>query len=98
MCGRYTLISNQKKIKERFEIENTFDFPEFQYNIAPTENVLAVINNGWKKHAGFLKWGLIPAWTKDKKSSFKMINARSETAHELPSFKNRFKFTKLKEN
>lgn len=88
MCGRYTLISNQEKIKERFAIDNSFDFPDFQYNIAPTENVLAVINNDSKKHAGYLKWGLIPAWSEDKKSSFKMINARSETAHKLPSFKN----------
>ncbi len=87
MCGRYTLISNQEKIRQRFEIDNSFDFSEPQYNIAPTEKVLAVINNGSKKHAGYLKWGLVPSWSKDTKSSFKMINARSETAHELPSFK-----------
>lgn len=87
MCGRYTLISNQEKIKQRFDIENSFDFSVSQYNIAPTEKVLAVINNDSKNHAGYLKWGLIPAWSKDKKSSFKMINARNETAHKLPSFK-----------
>src|SRR5699024_7644211 len=87
MCGRYTLISNQEKIRERFEIENEFEYEQPKYNIAPTENVLAVIRNGSKNHAGYLKWGLIPSWSNDKKSRFNMINARSETAHQLPSFK-----------
>src|SRR5699024_12617505 len=86
MCGRYTLISNQEKIRERFEIENEFEYEQQKYNIAPTENVLAVIRNGSKNHAGYLKWGLIPSWSNDKKSSFNMINVRSETAHQLPNF------------
>lgn len=87
MCGRFTLTNNKLAIKERFQIANEFDMLEPQYNIAPTEDVLAVIYNGSNKHAGYLKWGLVPSWSKDVKSSFKMINARSETAHELPSFK-----------
>lgn len=87
MCGRFTLTSNKQTIQKRFEIDNTFDLLDPQYNIAPTEDVLAVIYNGSNKHAGYLKWGLVPSWSKDAKSSFKMINARSETAHQLPSFK-----------
>lgn len=87
MCGRYTLISNQKMIRTRFQIDNQFEKQGPKYNIAPTEDVLAVIYNGSKKHAGYLKWGLVPSWSKDTKSSFNLINARSETAHKLPSFK-----------
>ena len=33
-----------------------------------------------------MKWGLVPSWAKDEKMKF--INARSETVHEKPSFKN----------
>lgn len=87
ICGRFTLISNKQSIQQRFNIQNEFDLNEPQYNIAPTEDVLAVIYNGTKKHAGYLKWGLVPSWSKDSKSSFNLINARSETAHKLPSFK-----------
>jgi len=36
-----------------------------------------------------MKWGLVPTWAKDEK--LKLINTRSETAHEKPSFKNSFK-------
>ena len=35
-----------------------------------------------------LKWGLIPSWAKDGKKF--MINARSETVHDLASFKKSF--------
>jgi len=36
-----------------------------------------------------MNWGLIPAWAKDDKMKF--INARSESVHEKPSFKNSLK-------
>src|SRR5699024_9037657 len=88
MCGRFTLTSNKETIKKRFDIVNEFEMLKPQYNIAPTESVLAVIYNGPNKHAGYLKWGLVPSWAKDSKASFNLINARSETAHELPSFRN----------
>lgn len=37
------------------------------------------------------KWGLIPFWSKDMKSGFKMINARVDTVVEKPSFRSAFK-------
>src|SRR5699024_7663357 len=49
--------------------------------------VLAIIHDGKKKRAGYLRWGLVPSWAKDEKIGYKMINARSETAHEKPSFR-----------
>src|SRR5699024_6032873 len=87
MCGRYTLISNQEKIRERFKIENEFEYEQPKYNISQTENVLAVIRNGSKNHEGYIKSGLITSWSNDKKASYNMINERSETTHQLPSYK-----------
>ncbi len=46
MCGRFTLTSNKETIKKRFDIVNEFEMLKPQYNIAPTESVLAVIYNG----------------------------------------------------
>ena len=37
-----------------------------------------------------MQWGLVPSWSKDRTIGYKMINARSETAHEKPSFKQAF--------
>ncbi|MDY0407530.1 SOS response-associated peptidase [Paracerasibacillus soli] len=49
---------------------------------------MAIIHDGKEKRAGYLRWGLVPSWAKDEKIGYKMINARSETVHEKPSFKN----------
>lgn len=87
MCGRYTLLADELKIRNRFNIPHAIDTYEQSYNIAPGQNVLAVIHDGKKRRAGYLRWGLVPSWAKDEKIGYKMINARSETAHEKPSFR-----------
>ncbi|MGM8213166.1 SOS response-associated peptidase [Virgibacillus sp. W0430] len=87
MCGRYTLLADELEIRREFSIEHAIEEYGISYNIAPGQNVLAIINDGKKKRAGYLRWGLVPSWAKDEKIGYKMINARSETAHEKPSFK-----------
>jgi putative SOS response-associated peptidase YedK len=92
MCGRYSLFADFREIEERFG-EATFDVEEYEesYNIAPSQMVLSVINDGLKNRLGYLKWGLVPSWAKDPKVGFKMINARAETVHEKPSFREALK-------
>lgn len=87
LCGRYTLLADELKIKERFQIPYAIDSYQPSYNIAPGQNVLAIIFDGEKRRAGYLRWGLVPSWAKDVKIGYKMMNARSETAHIKPSFK-----------
>jgi putative SOS response-associated peptidase YedK len=50
-----------------------------RYNIAPTENVLAVVARQGEREARVLRWGLIPPWAKDLKGGAKLINARVES-------------------
>ena len=94
MCGRYSLYADYRTLLERFAIEETAveeaDYAA-SYNIAPSQDVLAVVNDGTKNRLGFLKWGLLPPWAKDEKIGHKMINARAETAAEKPSFRHAFK-------
>lgn len=87
MCGRYTLLGEEVEILREFGIHHSIDSYQPSYNIAPGQNILAVIQNGKDKRAGYLKWGLVPAWSHDEKIGYKMINARSETVHQKPSFK-----------
>ncbi|RLQ90428.1 SOS response-associated peptidase [Planomicrobium sp. Y74] len=94
MCGRFALYADYKVILERFDIDQaSFDEDEYEpsYNIAPSQQVAAVVSDGNKNRLGRLKWGLIPPWAKDTKIGYKMINARSETAAEKPSYRNAFK-------
>ncbi|MHC8517405.1 SOS response-associated peptidase [Sporosarcina sp. ITBMC105] len=92
MCGRFTLFAPYHDIIERFSIESAFEESEYMpsYNIAPSQQVAAIINDGSKNRLGYLRWGLIPPWAKDEKIGYKMINARAETIAEKPSFKQAF--------
>ncbi|WP_246943161.1 SOS response-associated peptidase [Bacillus pinisoli] len=89
MCGRFTLFEDLHKILKRFEINLSIEEELYtqRYNIAPTQSVLSVINDGKKNRLGYLRWGLIPPWAKDEKVGSKLINARAETLAEKPSFK-----------
>lgn len=93
MCGRFTLTASIDEIMDRFDIQSFLDEELFvpSYNIAPSQLVLAVINDGSSNRMGFLKWGLVPPWASDPSIGNKMINARAETIAEKPSFRNAFK-------
>ena len=87
MCSRYSLTSPPEAVRAYFGTKNALDFPP-RYNIAPTQPVLIVRRD----HAGdreqhLVRWGLIPAWVKDPREFTTIINARSETASEKPSFR-----------
>ena len=92
LCGRFTLFATYQYLISDFDIQEMFEeaYYEESYNIAPTHNIVSVINDGTKNRMGYLKWGLIPSWAKDEKMASKMINARSETVDEKPSFKKSF--------
>lgn len=92
MCGRFVLTSRTDQIEQSFGVE---DVPSSvpRYNIAPTQDVLVIRQNGGgSRYAEMLRWGLIPHWAKDPAIGHKMINARSETAHEKPSFRNPIRY------
>lgn len=89
MCGRFTLFANFTDIINRFDIEAGIKEELYtpNYNIAPSNSVLSVINDGTINRLGYLRWGLVPSWAKDEKVGYKMINARAETLTEKPSFR-----------
>lgn len=91
MCGRYTLASPSTKLFERFGLDG--DAPELtpNYNVAPTQSVAAILSEDGERRLETLRWGLVPSWAKDLSIGNRMINARSETAHEKPSFRSAFK-------
>lgn len=93
MCGRFTIFAEFDDIIDRFDIEAAIQSKDYSpnYNVAPSHSVLSVINDGTKNRLGYLKWGLIPPWSKDEKIGYKMINARAETLTEKPSYRTAYK-------
>ncbi len=92
MCGRYALYSSIDQIQSQFSIDRvTLDEAPPNYNVAPTQEVLAVIHQDGLKILDKLHWGLVPFWAQDTKIGSKMINARAETVSNKPSFRDAFK-------
>jgi putative SOS response-associated peptidase YedK len=90
MCGRFTLTSEISALQETFPWLNIPPEIAPRYNIAPTQAVAVVANDG-KNQLDFYNWGLIPSWAKDPEIGNRMINARAETLAEKPSFKAAFR-------
>lgn len=92
MCGRYALTTNPKQLAEEFQFQEAHlkNFAP-RYNIAPSQPVLALVENQGIKPDLFL-WGLIPSWAKDPSIGARMINARQETLAEKPSFRGSFRY------
>lgn len=98
MCGRFTLASELDALHDTFgESDFWLEFTP-RYNITPTQEIAVIANkqDDAERHQDgsriqFFHWGLIPSWAKDAKIGSRMINARSETLSEKPSFKAAYK-------
>jgi putative SOS response-associated peptidase YedK len=91
MCGRYA-ITHTELIPGFFEVEDLRIMPRF--NVAPTQFAPVVFNDSelQRRIVDFMKWGLVPSWSKDPSFGSRMINARAETVASKPSFRNPFRY------
>jgi putative SOS response-associated peptidase YedK len=93
VCGRY---SNTRKKSDELHTRLTdmlgVSPPESdrgfeRFNVAPTQEVIAVVEDGYGRRMEALRWGLIPSWSKEAKARFQMINARAETVLDRPAYR-----------
>jgi len=90
MCGRYTLSVPPQELLTLFSLH---ELPTLipRYNIAPTQQIPIVrcINEQGSPQNQLhqVRWGLIPAWSQSGGDGKPLINARSETIGEKPSFR-----------
>jgi len=87
VCGRYTNTAGPEELNDRFRVPILSPAGTGRFNIAPTEEVLAIVAAKSEPEARLLRWGLIPPWANDLKGAAKMINARMETVAVKPAFR-----------
>ena len=93
MCGRFASITPPETMRQMFGTRNLVpNFPA-RFNLAPTQDVLAVRFNPETRERSLdpLRWGLIPHWAKDQSMGVKLINARAEGIADKPSFRDAFR-------
>ena len=90
MCGRFSLGVTMEQLVAEFGPLRETASPRPRFNIAPTQEVLGVVADGDGLRLGELRWGLVPHWASDPRMGSRMINARSETVHRKPAFRDAF--------
>ncbi len=90
MCGRYSVTVPAATIQEIFAVDILPDSLP-RYNVAPTQPVIAVVEDQGIRKAQVFRWGLVPSWSKEGRPNASMINARAETIAEKPAYRAAFK-------
>jgi putative SOS response-associated peptidase YedK len=93
VCGRFTNTRSksdeiEQKLAAKLGVEPLESDRGYErFNISPTQEVLAVVEDQEGRRMELLRWGLVPRWAKDLKVGYKMINARAETLDERPAYR-----------
>ena len=100
MCGRYAQAQEMDEIIGRFDLDGSLvdkSLP-FNWNIAPTNEIYIIRDNQSGRVLDSASWGLIAPWHKNfteaRNSQSHAINARSESIHEKPTFRQAFRTTR----
>lgn len=96
MCGRFTLRTPAPRLIEIFQVD-ALPALSPRFNIAPTQMILCIRaaagadESASGREGVMMRWGLVPFWAKELSIGNRLINARSETVAEKPSFRNAFR-------
>ena len=92
MCGRYVAAAPPSEIAKYFAAAApTETVLEPSYNVAPTNEVYAVVERDDERRLEALRWGLVPLWAKDLAIGSKMINARAEGIAKKNAYRHAFR-------
>ncbi|NMC52425.1 MAG: SOS response-associated peptidase [Chloroflexi bacterium] len=89
MCGRFTITIEAAALQLELGLAETPVEWKPRFNVAPTQPV-AVVRDPNLRRLEYMRWGLVPSWAKDVEIGNRLINARSETIEEKPSFRTSF--------
>lgn len=91
MCGRFSLRMTLAEVSRSFEASaDAIEEWSPRFNIAPSQDVVAARLTGAGRELVLLQWGLVPSWYDDPATGGRFINARAESAHIKPTFRDAF--------
>ncbi len=80
MCGRFLLLSSPDELADRFQVGAVRTEPlPVRYNVAPSTDVYAIVEDAAGRRLGAMRWGFVPYWSKGGRGGPRPINARVET-------------------
>lgn len=91
MCGRFSFDLSVELLERFFALDEVRREPETSYNVAPPEDGPVVLEEDGVRALDAYRWGLVPGWSDDLDFGARTINARAETIHEKPAFREAFR-------
>lgn len=88
MCGLYSFKRAPEEAKGLFNYIETPDFPPRSYVTPGGPMAIVRQGNDGIRHFALVRWGFVPSWAKEVQPGKPLINARSETILEKPTFRN----------
>jgi len=91
MCGRFAQSRSADELARLFRARPVTDAAVEQHNVAPTDEVLSVVDSYGERVIDVYRWGLLPFWSKDRREAARRINARAESLDSSPAFRAAFR-------
>jgi putative SOS response-associated peptidase YedK len=90
MCGRFAQPRSADELARIFHARPAADLPGEQFNVAPTDEVAAVVEQHGERVVDAFRWGLVPFFADSSNGAARLINARAETVETSPAFRDSF--------
>jgi len=90
MCGRFAQPRSSEELARIFHARPAADVPGDRFNVAPTDEVAAVVEHHGERTVDAFRWGLVPFFAKTARDGARLINARAETVESSPAFRSAF--------
>jgi putative SOS response-associated peptidase YedK len=87
MCGRFAQPRSAEELARIFHAHPVADLAGDRFNVAPTDEVAAVVEHHGERVVDAFRWGLVPFYAKSAKDGARLINARAETVESSPAFR-----------
>ncbi len=90
MCGRFAQPRSSEELARLFHARPAAEIAGDRFNVAPTDEVAAVVEHHGERIVDAFRWGLVPFFAKSAKEGARLINARAETVETSPLFRTAF--------
>jgi putative SOS response-associated peptidase YedK len=90
MCGRFAQPRSAEELARIFHARPAAEIDGERFNVAPTDEVAAVVEHHGERLVDSFRWGLVPFYATNASGAARLINARAETVESTPAFRTAF--------
>lgn len=91
MCGRFAQPRSSDELARIFRARRVTELEGERFNVAPTDEVVAVVEHHGERQLDTFRWGLVPYYAESTREAARLINARAETVESSGAFRTAFR-------